>query len=522
VGTERVTVPEEERGHIEFKSRLIQSHHLRPERRQQLVAQMRARLEEGRGVAVYVIGVDDDGEVVGLNEVELEESIAVVRAIAAECGARVKRVERFSSEKGEIAKVVIEALTRTFVNHVTLGVAGHVNHGKSTLIACLLTGESDDGTKWLYMDTLPHEIARNLSADLHFAVLGFKGGKPILVKNPLDKKEKARVVSEAEKLVSIVDTVGHEPWLRTTIRGLLGQEVDYGLVVVAADDGPTHITREHLGILFAAGIPVILCITKVDKVGSRRLEEVREEVARLVKRVGRVPVHVRELSDLNVVIDKLNVVVPVLEASSVTRQGFDLLYQLLSMLPARPKPSEKPFLMYVDRVYDVEGTGTVVSGTILQGRLRSGATLLLGPDQKGGFAEVRARSIEIHNARVEEAEAGQIVGIAIRGVPHDWVRRGMVLADRDLEPEPVWSFEAEVLILSHPTRVASGYEPIVHCHTISQSARMEVLGKEYLKPGEQGRARFSFKYRPEFLRPGDVFVLREGRVKGIGRVTSVG
>jgi elongation factor 1-alpha len=98
----------------------------------------------------------------------------------------------------------------------------------------------------------------------------------------------------------------------------------------------------------------------------------------------------------------------------------------------------------------------------------------------------------------------------------------MVLADRDLEPEPVWSFEAEVLILSHPTRVASGYEPIVHCHTISQSARMEVLGKEYLKPGEQGRARFSFKYRPEFLRPGDVFVLREGRVKGIGRVTSVG
>ena len=90
MGTERVTVPEEERGHIEFKSRLIQSHHLRPERRQQLVAQMRARLEEGRGVAVYVIGVDDDGEVVGLNEVELEESIAVVRAIAAECGARVR------------------------------------------------------------------------------------------------------------------------------------------------------------------------------------------------------------------------------------------------------------------------------------------------------------------------------------------------------------------------------------------------------------------------------------------------
>ncbi|MCS7127397.1 MAG: GTP-binding protein [Thaumarchaeota archaeon] len=517
----RVSLPPSEEGHIEFKSRLLSSVHLRPERRQQLVAQMKSRLIEGGGVAVYVLGVEDDGTPAGLTEVELEESVAVISSLAAECGARVRRVERASTEGGIVAKVVIERVSTSPKSHLTVGVAGHVNHGKSTLVACLVTGERDDGTKWLYMDTLPHEISRNLSADLHFTVLGFREGRPVFLRNPRDREEKARVVREAERVVSIVDTVGHEPWLRTTIRGLLGQGLDYGILVVAADDGPTYITREHLGVMFGSQLPVIVCITKVDKVGRKRLEEVREEVSRLIKRVGRVPYQVKDRSDVDVVVDKVNPVVPIVEVSSATRQGFDLLYGLLSSLPPRPKRVNGPFLMYVDRVYNVEGAGTVVSGTILQGTLRSGDALLLGPDDKGSFAEVRVRSIEVHHSKVEEAYAGQLVGVAIRGVPQGSVRRGMVLSGSETRPRAVRRFDGEFVVLNHPTRVATGYEPIFHCHTIAQSVKTFVHENGFVAPGEQGTATFSFKYRPEFVREDDVFVLREGRVKGIGRITRV-
>ncbi|HID04596.1 MAG TPA: GTP-binding protein, partial [Aigarchaeota archaeon] len=223
---------------------------------------MKYRLANGGGRAVYILGVNDEGHAVGLSEIELEESLEVLKAVASECGAVVERVERFQEDNKLIARVLVSSFSPPIQNHITLAVAGHVNHGKSTLLACLMTGQPDDGKKWLYLDTMPHEIERNLSADIHFALLGYRDFKPILLSNPLDREERSRVASQAEKLVSFIDTVGHEPWLRTTIRGILGQGIDYGILVVAADDGPTHITREHLGIMLAMGLPVIVCLTK--------------------------------------------------------------------------------------------------------------------------------------------------------------------------------------------------------------------------------------------------------------------
>jgi elongation factor 1-alpha len=517
----RVSLPASEERHIEFKERLLSSVHLKAERRQHLATQMKSRLSEGNGSAVYLLGVTDDGEPIGLSEIELEESLAVLRSIATEVGAVIDRVERYEGERGTIAKVIIKSYTPITKRHVVVAVAGHVNHGKSTLIACLMTGQPDDGRKWLYLDTLPHEIERNLSADLHFALLGFRDGRPILMKNPLDKLEKIKVASMADKLVSFVDTVGHEPWLRTTIRGLVGQEVDYGLLIVAADDGPTHITREHLGIMLALGLPIIVCISKIDRATEEGRLEVRDQVSKLLKKVGRVPLLIRDRNDIELVIDKMNTVVPIIETSSVTLHGYDHLYDLLSMLPSRTKSLDQPFMLYIDRVYNIEGVGSVVSGSIMQGKLRAGSDLLIGPDPKGVFRPVKVRSIEMHYARVAEAEAGYIVGIAIRGISHEEIRRGMVLCDVSFAPRAVWSFKADLLILTHPTRVASGYEPVLHCHTISHTVKLTLIDKEYLRPGEQGEVIMEFKYSPWLIREGDKFVIREGRTKGIGHVTKI-
>jgi elongation factor 1-alpha len=517
----RFTLPSSEVQHIEFKERLIPSIHLRPEKRQKLASQMKHRLQLGNGKAVYILGVSDDGREVGLSEIELEESLMVLRNVAMECSAVIDRVERFEENGAIIARVIISSVVEPSRNHITVSVAGHVNHGKSTLLACLITGERDDGKKWLYLDTLPHEVERNLSADIHFALLGFDGAKPRLLANPLDKMERSRVAAESQRLVSFVDTVGHEPWLRTTIRGLLGQEIDYGILVVAADDGPTHITREHLGVMLAMGIPVVVCITKADRVGAERLEAVEDVTESLLKRVGRIPYPIRREEDISLVLDKLSVIVPIIRTSAVTREGYDLLYSLLRNLPVRSKVSDKPLLLYIDRVYNVEGVGSVVSGSVKQGKLAAGTEVLVGPDVKGRFTPVKVRSIETHSARIPEAEPGYIVGAAVRGVKHELLHRGMVLCDPALDPKAVYSFEAEITVLSHPTRISSGYEPILHCHTIASSVRLTLLDKEYLKAGETGRVIMQFKYRPWYVREGDKFIFREGKTKGIGTITRI-
>jgi len=515
----RFTIPKTEMQHIEFKEKLIPDIHLRVDKKQKLASQMKHRLEMGGGTAVYIIGVRDDGSSAGISEIELEESLSVLRQVAAECGASISKVEKFEENGHVIAKVVISTSTEPRSNHVVVSVAGHVNHGKSTFISCLITGEKDDGSKWLYLDTLPHEVERNLSADIHFALLGFKDNKPVTMSNPLDKRERVRVMTGSDKIISFVDTVGHEPWLRTTIRGLLGQEIDYGILIVAADDGPTHITKEHLGIMLAMGLPVIVCITKIDKVGQERVAEVEHQVFTLLKRVGRVPIAIKTLDDVNLVADKLSVVVPVLKISSATFEGYPLMYGLLKALPVRSKRDDEPFLLYIDRVYDVEGVGAVVSGSVRQGRLSAGAELLVGPTPQGLFLPIRARSIEMHYTRLTEAKPGCIVGIAVKGVDVKMLRRGMVLCDPSLKPHSVWSFEAEVTVLSHPTRISNGYEPIVHCHTIASTAKIRLVDKPYLKAGETGIVEMRFKYRPFYVTPGDRFVFREGKTKGIGVIT---
>jgi elongation factor 1-alpha len=517
----KISIPRKENKNIEFKEKLSPQIHLKGEKKQHLATQMKYLLEKGKGKAIYVIGVSDSGKLKALSEIEFEQTISVLKAIAQANSAKITKIEKFSENGNLIGKVIVEKLGEV-KEHIIVATAGHVSHGKSTLVATLMLGKPDKkGKHWLYINVLPHEIERGLSADLHYALLGFKGNEPLYFKNPLDKRERARIVEKSEKLVSFVDTVGHEPWLRTTIRGLVGQNIDYGLLVVAADDGVTHITKEHLGLLLAMDLPVVVCITKVDKVGKKRVENVEKQIENLLKNVGRIPFLIKNENDLNVIIDKLDVTVPIFRTSAVNLKGYDLLIKLLRLLPERRKETQKPFLMFIDRVYNISGVGTVVSGTIKQGKLQPGKELFLGPDSIGNFRKVKATSIEMHYSRLSEANAGLVVGIALRRVKPDEVKRGMVLCSPLLKPKAVKSFEADVLVLHHPTRIASGYEPVFHSHTIAESVKFKLLDKEYLKSGESGKVRMTFKYRPQFVQIGDRFVFREGKTKGIGTITKI-
>jgi elongation factor 1-alpha len=337
--------------------------------------------------------------------------------------------------------------------------------------------------------------------------------------NPHRKDDRARIVREADRLVSFVDTVGHEPWLRTTIRGLVGQRLDYGLVVVAADDGPTRTTREHLGILLAMELPTIVALTKVDTVSDERVNEVEREVERLLRDVDKTPLRVERHGVETATEEISDTVVPILKTSAVAMTGLDQLDYLFEHLPKTTR-EEGDFRMYIDRSYSVTGVGAVASGTVNAGSVEAGDELLVGPMADGAFREVEVRSIEMHYHRVDRATAGRIVGIALKGVREADLERGMVLVPREADPTPVKRFEAEVMVLNHPTRIGDGYEPVVHLETISEAAVFEPDGGQLL-PGDTGTTDIEFKFRPYLVEPGQRFVFREGRSKGVGTVTDV-
>jgi elongation factor 1-alpha len=299
----------------------------------------------------------------------------------------------------------------------------------------------------------------------------------------------------------------------------VGQKLDYGLLTVAADDGPTKTTREHLGVLLATELPTIVAITKADAVTDERLAEVERAVERLLRDAGKTPLRI-ERHGVDAAVEEIDEnVVPVLTTSAVTMEGLDTLDELFERLPKTTADAGE-FRMYIDRTYSVTGVGAVASGTIMSGEVEAGDQLLLGPMADGEFREVEVRSIEMHYHRVDRAKAGRIVGIALKGVREADIERGMVLVPADSEPEPVREFEAEVVVLNHPTRIRDGYEPVVHLETISEAAQFHPEGGQLL-PGDSGSTRVRFKFRSYLVEEGQRFVFREGQSKGVGTVTDL-
>ena len=505
---------------IEFKEFLMEKIHLSKDRRQSLACQMNHKMLLGDGTAVYVIGVTDDGKIRGLTNELFEETVSVLSFIAADIGGKVADVEVHNVDGRFAGLITIKNTSSNPKEHILIGSAGHVDHGKSTLIGSLITGTNDDGAgkTRIYLDVMPHEIERGLSADLSYCVYGFKNDKTTHLKNPLSKKETASVVENVDKLVSFVDTVGHEPWLRTTIRGIVGQKLDYGLLVVAADDGVTHVTKEHLAILLAMDLPTIIALTKIDKVTENQIIKAEKEIYDLLRVVGRIPYKIKCERDIETVLrQNEKPIIPIFRTSAVTMEGYDLLNKLILGLPKRNLFRREPFQLYIDRVYQVAGVGPVVSGTVKQGHIRIGDAVNLGPDLDGGFIKAKVQSIEIHHYKVDEAKAGDIVGMALKGTKDFSIQRGMVLCN-DERAKAIREFEAEVFILSHPTRIREGYEPVVHLETIAEAAKFTHLERDYMMAGQTGKAKLRFKFRPYFISPGQKFIFREGHSKGVGKV----
>jgi selenocysteine-specific elongation factor len=295
---------------------------------------------------------------------------------------------------------------------LTLGTAGHIDHGKTALVAAL-TGVDTD--------RLPEERERGMSIELGYAPLALPSGRRL----------------------SVVDVPGHERFVRTMVAGATG--VDLYLMVIAADDGVMPQTREHAAVLHALGVTRgVIAITKADRAAPERAAAAAAELLPGIETIA---------------------------CSAPTGAGVAAvaaaLDRVAAALPGRGE-APRPAVLHVDRAFTIRGAGTVVTGTLWSGAVARGDTLVLQPAGRA----VRVRSVQVHDAAVQRADAGQRVALNLAGVALRDVRRGdaLVAAGAPVAPALVLDCALEL------RGARSGARVQVHHGTRDVAARLVALG----------------------------------------------
>jgi selenocysteine-specific elongation factor len=350
-----------------------------------------------------------------------------------------------------------------------VGTAGHIDHGKTTLVRAL-TGVDTDRLK--------EEKARGISIELGYAYTPLENGD----------------------VLGMIDVPGHEKLVHTMAAGACG--IDFALLVIAADDGVMPQTREHLAILQLLGVTHgVVALTKSDRVDAARVAQVRAEV--------RAWLALTPLADA-----------PLFETNA-TQPGDPGVQQLNAYLREAALRWSAPrddglFRLAVDRVFTMAGRGTIVTGTVFAGRVTTGDTMVLAP----AATPVRVRSIHAQNRAADSGHAGQRCALNLAGIDKDAIARGDWIVDAALV-EPSKRLDVELMLLADAGLTLQHWTPVhVHIGTMHRVAHVALLEGDTLSAGEASRVQLVFD-TPVCALPGDRFIVRNAqatRTVGGGRV----
>jgi len=337
--------------------------------------------------------------------------------------------------------------------HVVVGTAGHIDHGKTSLVKAL-TGTDTD--------RLPEEKARGITIDLGFAF-----------------------IEEPELTIEIVDVPGHERFIKNMLAGVGG--IDLAMLVIAADEGVMPQTREHLAICSLLRIKSgLIALTKTDLVEADWLDLVREDLATLTRGTFLAGA-------------------PIVPVSAKTGQGMDALRAALRELAVTvpSRASDQLARLPIDRVFTIKGFGTVVTGTLMAGRVRVDDRVEVFP----GGVQAKVRGLQTHGHAVPESSAGQRTAVNLQGVERAAVERGHVLGlAGTLVPSVLVDGTLE-LLADAPRPLKTRDRVRFHAGTSEIMARVLLLESQELMPGQTAFVRFRLE-APLVALPGDRFVIR--------------
>jgi len=340
------------------------------------------------------------------------------------------------------------------MREIVLGTAGHVDHGKTSLVRALTGIETD---------RLKEEQKRGITIELGFAYLDLPCGHRL----------------------GIVDVPGHEKFVKNMVAGVTG--MDLLAFIIAADEGIMPQTREHFDICRLLGVKQgLVVITKKDMVDEEWLELVTEEV--------------NEFCQNSFLEDA-----PVLAVSSVTGEGIDQVIETIDGFVRGHQFSESfgPFRLPVDRVFAMKGFGAVVTGSSISGRACIGDEMRFYPSDR----TAKIRGIQVHSEAVELVEAGHRTAVNLQGVDIEEIERGMVVAPPG-SLESNYMLDCSILYLSSSTKPLKHRSRVrVHLGTAEVMGRVSLLDRDELKPGEESFVQLLLE-EPVAVWPGDRYVIR--------------
>ncbi|KAL9854871.1 LOW QUALITY PROTEIN: GTP-binding protein 1 [Geothlypis trichas] len=495
-----------------------------------LLQQMSERIDEGCGETIYVIGQGSDGTEYGLSEADMEASYATLKSMAEQIEADVILLREHQEAGGKVR----DYLVRKHVGdndflEVRVAVVGNVDAGKSTLLGVLTHGELDNGRGFARQKLFrhKHEIESGRTSSVGNDILGFDSEGNVVNKPDSHggSLEWTKICEKSTK-VNFIDLAGHEKYLKTTVFGMTGHLPDFCMLMVGSNAGIVGMTKEHLGLALALNVPVFVVVTKIDMCPANILQETLKLLQRLLKSPGcrKIPVLVQSKDDVIVTASNFSSerMCPIFQISNVTGENLDLLKMFLNLLSPRTSyREEEPAEFQIDDTYSVPGVGTVVSGTTLRGLIKLNDTLLLGPDPLGNFLPIAVKSIHRKRMPVKEVRGGQTASFALKKIKRSSIRKGMVMVSPRLNPQASWEFEAEILVLHHPTTISPRYQAMVHCGSIRQTATILSMDKDCLRTGDKATVHFRFIKTPEYLHIDQRLVFREGRTKAVGTITKL-
>ena len=391
-----------------------------------------------------------------------------------------------------------EAFQRT-KPHVNVGTIGHVDHGKSTLTAAIVECQSKKGIAKAisYADITKGGTVRDATKTVTIAVSHVEYESPL-------------------RHYAHIDCPGHADFVKNMITG--AAQMDGAILVVSAADGPMPQTREHILLARQVGVPaIVVYLNKVDLVDDPELLDLVEMEIRDLLNKYQFPG------------DKTPVVRGSATAAlAATPEGVksidDLLAAVDSFIPMPPREIDKPFLMCIEDVFNIEGRGTVVTGRVERGELNK-----MSDVEIVGLKDTRktvATDIEMFRKLLDKASAGDNVGVRLRGTKKDEVERGMVLA-KPGTITPHTNFKAEVYVLSKDeggrhTPFFTNYRPQFYFRTTDVTGTVQLAqGVEMVMPGDNVSVDIEL-IAPVAMEKGQRFAIREGgRTIGAGRVSDI-
>jgi len=375
--------------------------------------------------------------------------------------------------------------------HLNLIFIGHIDHGKSTTVGRLLyeTGAISEQD----IRKLKEEATKYNKPTFEFA---------FVMDQLKEERERGITIDIAHKefqtpkyYFTIIDAPGHRDFVKNMITG--ASQADAAVLVLSCADGVQAQTREHAYLAKVLGInQLVVGINKMDAVNYDRVkyEDVKTSIMSLLKTVG------YDTSKI------LAVPYSALAGENVTKKSEKMtwyngptLLEALDTFQVPQKPTDKPLRLPIQDVYSISGFGTVPVGRVETGVMKPGDQIIIMPS--GIKTEVK--SIEMHHQQLQKAEPGDNIGFNIKGVDKKDVKRGDVVGPANNPPTVAQEFTAQIVVINHPTAIATGYTPVFHIHTAQVAATItEIAEKKDPKTGQ------TLQKNPEFIKNGDVAIVK--------------